>query len=200
MRMRRRSEPNLSLPLPIETPRLLLREFVSRDLDAVHAYSSLDEATQFLVWGPNTLLQSKQTIRGFLDDQKEKPRTSFDFAIVLKGTGRRGSQPRLIGGVGLKLTDWENRTADIGYVLHPDFWGQGYAVEGAQALAHVGFRDLGLQRIVATCDQRNKASARVMEKLGMRREGAFRQSKFIQGEWRDEFLYAVLAAEFDLPG
>ncbi|MBO6634491.1 MAG: GNAT family N-acetyltransferase, partial [Parvibaculum sp.] len=61
------------------------------------------------------------------------------------------------------------------------------------------FRDFGLQRIVATCDQRNKASARVMEKLGMRREGAFRQSKFIQGEWRDEYLYAVLAAEFDFP-
>ena len=200
MRIRRRSEAHPALPLPIETPRLLLREFVSRDLDAVHAYSSLDEVTRFLVWGPNTLLQSKQTVRGFLNDQKEKPRTSFDLAILLKGTGRRGSQSRLIGGVGLKLTDWENRTADIGYVLHPDHWGQGYAVEAARALGYAGFRDFGLQRIVATCDQRNKASARVMEKLGMRREGAFRQSKFIQGEWRDEFLYAFLAAEFDFPG
>lgn len=200
MRMRRSSEPDPALSLPIETPRLLLREFVSRDLDAVHSYSSRDEVTRFLIWGPNTLMQSKQTIRGFLDDQKERPRTSFDLAIVVKETGRRGDRPRLIGGVGLKLADWENRTGDIGYVLHPDYWGQGYAVEAARGLAHAGFRDFGLQRIVATCDQRNKASARVMEKLGMRREGAFRQSKFIQGEWRDEYLYAVLAAEFDFPG
>ena len=59
-----------------------------------------------------------------------------------------------------------------------------------------GFRELGLQRIYATCDQRNKASARVMERLGMRREGALRQSRYIQGSWRDEYLYAILAEEF----
>lgn len=196
MRLRRRVSPEPTLTLPIETPRLLLREFVSRDLEAVHAYSSIPQATQYLIWGPNTLLQSKQTIRAFLDDQKERPRVNFDLAIVRKGTARRGDGPRLIGGVGLKLADWDNRTADIGYVLHPDYWGQGYALEAAQGLAHAGFRELGLQRIVATCDQRNKASARVMEKLGMRREGVFRQSKYIHGGWRDEFLYAILAEEF----
>lgn len=196
MRLRRRISPDPTLTLPIETPRLLLRDFVSRDLEAVHAYSSTPQATQYLIWGPNTLLQSKQTIRAFLDDQKERPRVNFDLAIIHKGTARRGDGPRLIGGVGLKLADWDNRTADIGYVLHPDYWGQGYALEAAQGLAHAGFRELGLQRIVATCDQRNKASARVMEKLGMRREGVFRQSKYIHGGWRDEFLYAILAEEF----
>ncbi|ABS63262.1 GCN5-related N-acetyltransferase [Parvibaculum lavamentivorans DS-1] len=196
MRLRRRLSADPSLALPIETSRLLLRDFVSRDLEAVHAYSSAKEVTRYLIWGPNTLLQSKQTIRAFLDDQKERPRINFDLAIVRKGTTRRGDEPKLIGGVGLKLVDWDNRTADIGYVLHPDYWGQGYALEAAQGLAAAGFRDLGLQRIVATCDQRNKASARVMERLGMRREGSFRRSKYIQGGWRDEFLYALLAEEF----
>lgn len=196
MRLRRRTTSEPPLSLPIETPRLLLRDFVSRDLESVHAYSAMEEVARFLVWGPNTLLQSKQTIRGFLDDQKLKPRVNFDLAIVRKGTGRRGDGARLIGGIGLKLTDWENRTGDLGYILHPDYWGQGYALEAARALAYSGFRDFGLQRLTATCDQRNKASARVMEKLGMRREGAFRQSKYIQGEWRDEFLYAILAEEF----
>lgn len=195
MRMRRRNLPEPVLGLPLETPRLLLRDFTSRDFEAVHAYSSLDEVTRFLVWGPNTTLQSKQTIQAYLEDQRENPRRNFDLAVVLKGEGRRGTQ-RLIGGVGLKLTDWENRTAEIGYVLHPDYWGHGYALEAARNIVHAGFQDLGLQRIVATCDQRNKASARVMEKLGMRREGVFRQSKFIQGEWCDEFLYAILASDF----
>ena len=196
MRMRRRSADEPMLGLPLETPRLILRDFTTRDFEAVHAYSSRDEVTRFLVWGPNTTLQSKQTIRAYLDDQKERPRHNFDLAIVRKGEGRRGSGQRLIGGVGLKLTDWENRTAEIGYVLHPDYWGEGYALEAARTIAHAGFQDLGLQRIIATCDQRNKASARVMEKLGMRREGVFRQSKFIQGEWSDEFLYAILASDF----
>lgn len=196
MRLRRRTAPDPLLELPIETPRLLLRDFTSRDLEAVHAYSSMETVARFLVWGPNTLLQSKQTIRGFLDDQKQRPRVNFDLAIVRKGTARRGDGPRLIGGVGLKLADWEHRTGDLGYILHPDYWGQGYVLEAARALAYAAFRDLGLQRLTATCDQRNKASARVMEKLGMRREGAFRQSKHIHGEWRDEFLYAILAEEF----
>lgn len=196
MRLRRQNSTEPLLTLPIETPRLILRDFVSRDLEAVHAYSSLPDVSRYLVWGPNTLLQSKDTIRGFLLDQKRKPRINFDLAIVRKGSARRGDGPKLIGGAGLKLADWENRTGDIGYVLHPDHWRQGYAQEAARALMEAGFREIGLQRIFATCDQRNTASARVMERLGLRREGVFRLSKYIQGEWCDEFLYAILAEEF----
>ncbi|MDZ4382014.1 MAG: GNAT family protein [Parvibaculum sp.] len=196
MRMRRRGAADPALAIPLETPHLILRDFAARDFEAVHAYSSLDEVTRFLVWGPNTPLQTRQTIQAYLDDQKEKPRQNFDLAIVRKGEGRRGAGQRLIGGVGLKLCDGENLTGEVGYALHPDYWGQGYALEAARMIVHAGFGDLGLQRIIGTCDQRNKASARVMEKLGMRREGVFRQSKYIQGEWRDEFLYAILAAEF----
>ena len=194
MKLGRRAEPGLAINLPIETPRLLIREFVARDLEAVHAYSSLPEVTRFLVWGPNTLAESKQAVRAFLNDQTELSRTNFDLAICLKG-GKRAA-PRLIGAVGLKITDSENRTGDIGYVLHPDYWGQGYVLEAAQALMDAGFSDLELQRITASCDQRNKASARVMEKLGMRREGVFRRSRYIQGDWRDEYLYAILSDEF----
>ncbi|MDO8837934.1 MAG: GNAT family protein [Parvibaculum sp.] len=192
MRLGGRAAPISALALPIGTPRLVLRDFTVRDLDDVHAYASLEEVTRHLIWGPNTLAQSRETIRGFLDDQKQKPRVSFDLAIVLRG----GKRPRVIGGVGLKFADWERRTGDLGYALHPDYWGHGYAAEAAQALMEAGFRELGLQRIYATCDQRNKASARVMERLGMRREGALRQSKYIQGSWRDEYLYAILASEF----
>lgn len=196
MRLGKRAEPAPSISLPIETPRLIIREFAARDLEPLHAYSSLPEVTQFLVWGPNSLAQSKQAVRTFLDDQKDRDRVNFDLAVLSKKLEKRGAKPRLIGAVGLKLTDPDNRTAEIGYLLHPDFWGQGLALEAARALVHAGFRDLGLQRVIASCDQRNKASARVMEKLGMRREGAFRRSKYIQGAWRDEYLYAVLAEEF----
>lgn len=196
MRRGKRAELAPSIALPLETARLLIREFAANDVDAVHAYSSLPEVTQFLIWGPNTADQSKQSVRAFLDDQKDKQRANFDLAIVLKQIRRRGEKRRLIGAVGLKLIDWDNRTAEIGYVLHPEFWGAGYAAEAAHAVMAAAFHDLGLQRIVATCDQRNKASARVLEKLGMRREGAFRRSKYIQDAWRDEYLYAVLAEEF----
>lgn len=194
MTLRSRVAPRRTLALPIETPRLLLRDFKARDLEAVHAYASREDVARYMIWGPNTLAQSREAIDGFLEDQHRRPRRAFDLAVVLKAKGRH--EGRLVGGAGLSIVDREDLTGDIGYVLHPDVWGMGLAEEAARALLDAGFRELGLRRIVATCDQRNKASARVMERLGMRREGAFRASKLIQGEWRDEYLYAILADEF----
>ncbi|MES1990000.1 MAG: GNAT family N-acetyltransferase [Pseudomonadota bacterium] len=190
MNLRGRARPVPRIELPLETPRLILRDFRKSDLKAVHAYSSLDEVARYLIWGPNTPAQSKQAIEGFLEDQRMKPREIFDVAVTLKPKGE------VIGGAGVRIVDRDNLTGEIGYTLHPDFWGFGFATEATRALLHAGFNDLGLQRIIAHCDQRNKASARVMERLGMRREGALRGSKIIHGQWRDEYLYAVLAEEF----
>ncbi len=190
MNLRGRPATTPVIELPLETPRLILREFKKGDLKAVHAYSSLDEVSRYLVWGPNTLNQSKEAIDGFLDDQRARPREIFDVAITLK------PKREVVGGVGIRITDRDNLTGELGYTLHPEFWGFGIATEASYAMLEAGFSMLGLQRIVAHCDQRNKASARVMERLGMRREGAFRASKHIQGEWRDEFLYAMLAEDF----
>jgi len=175
---------------PLETPRLLLREFVLSDLDQVHAYASREDVARFMIWGPNSPAQTMEALQGFIQDSREVPRLCYDLAIMLT------AEQRLIGGVGLKLHDMENSTGDIGYVLHPAYWGCGYAVEATRALLQLGFEGLGLRRIVGLCDQRNKGSARVMEKLGMRREGTLKASKLIQGVWRDEYLYAILADEF----
>lgn len=190
MNLRSRPVASPQIELPLETPRLILREFKKSDLKAVHAYSSLEDVARYLVWGPNTLNQSKDAIEGFLDDQRARPREIFDVAITLK------PKREVIGGVGIRITDRDNLTGELGYTLHPEFWGYGLATEASYAMLEAGFNMLGLQRIVAHCDQRNKSSARVMERLGMRREGVFRASKHIQGEWRDEYLYAMLAEDF----
>lgn len=190
MNLRGRTRAAPSIDLPLETPRLILRDFKKSDLKAVHAYSSLEDVARYLVWGPNTLAQSKEAIEGFLDDQRTQPREIFDLAVTLK------PKRELIGGAGLRVIDRDNLTGELGYTLHPDYWGYGLAVEASRGLLEAGFSALGLQRIVALCDQRNKASARVMERLGMRREGVFRGSKNIHGHWRDEYLYAILAEEF----
>ena len=187
---KRAAKDQKQLHLPLETPRLILREFIPGDLERVHAYASRDEVTRYMIWGPNNLSQSAEALSGFMEDARQHPRTSYDLAITLKPQGV------LIGGAGLRISNAESRTGDIGYVLHPDFWRHGYAEEAARALLHEGFHALGLRRIVGVCDQRNKASARVMERLGMRREGAFRASKLIQDEWQDEYLYAILSEEF----
>ncbi len=80
----------------------------------------------------------------------------------------------------------------MGYGVNRTVWGRGYTTEAAKAMIHFGFQKLGLRRITSTCDVKNKASARVMEKAGMKREGLFRKNVFQKGKWRDTFFYAIL--------
>jgi RimJ/RimL family protein N-acetyltransferase len=83
--------------------------------------------------------------------------------------------------------------------LHPEHHGRGLAGEAAAVLLRLGFEDLGLHRVIGRfdgrCDGRNTASAKVMERLGMRREAHFRQNELVKGEWCDELVYAILAEE-----
>lgn len=81
----------------------------------------------------------------------------------------------LMGSMRLTILDRSNQTADFGYTLNRRHWKNGYATEGARALLNVAFVSLGLHRVWATCDARNRASYRVLEKLGMRREAAFQK-------------------------
>jgi [ribosomal protein S5]-alanine N-acetyltransferase len=90
----------------------------------------------------------------------------------------------------------EARAGVIGYSLAQQYCGHGYATEAASSLLWFGFESLGLHRISATTDVRNFASWRVMEKLEMRREGHFRENVWQRGQWRDSFLYAILAHEW----
>ena len=90
----------------------------------------------------------------------------------------------LIGAAELRVIDPDNRTGEFGYTFHRDAWGQGYGPEAASALLRQGFEQLGLHRITATCDVRNRRSWRAMETLGLRREALFRKDVRVKGRWR----------------
>jgi ribosomal-protein-alanine N-acetyltransferase len=175
---------------PLRTERLVLREFRATDLDDIQAYAGDREVTRFLDWGPNTPEQTREFLAGAIAGQAAWPRFEFGFALDHLPSGR------MIGSASLRLVDAPNRTVEVGYCLNRDFWGQGLMPEAARALAQAAFGRLGLHRLVATCDARNVGSSRVMEKLGMRREGLFRTDRQIKGAWRDTFIYAILAEEW----
>jgi RimJ/RimL family protein N-acetyltransferase len=122
---------------------------------------------------------------------KRVGRDSIEVAVELR------SDNYLIGGMRITFLDCTNRTADFGYTFNRRYWNNGYATEGTRALLHLAFSNLKLHRVWATCDVRNHASYRVMEKLGMRREALFKRDVLQKGEWRDSYLYAVLAEEWD---
>ena len=181
--------PQPERPDRLETERLILRDFRLEDTEAVHAYGSDPEVTRFMPWGPNSPEDTAAFMARVLDQQATWPRLDLSLAIELK------AEACVVGSIALHLRDIRNASVEMGYVLRRDLWGQGIVSEAATAMTSLGFR-LGLHRIAATCDVRNTGSYRVMEKLGMRREGCFRQDRQLRGAWRDTYLYAVLAEEW----
>jgi ribosomal-protein-alanine N-acetyltransferase len=179
---------------PIGTERLLLREFRTTDFDDVHAYAQQPEVARFMEWGPNTPDQTRDFMDRKWAEQAQWPREAVNLAVEHVADGR------VIGSIRLAVSDVANLAGDFGYSFNREYWRQGYATEAARAIIGVGFRILRLHRIWAECDTANVGSFGVMEKLGMRREATFRDGKLVRGEWRDRYLYAILAGEWISPG
>ena len=137
----------------------------------------------FMYWEPRSAAESRGYVRRMLATQRARP-----CADVGAGRGRRGRRPP---GRGLRPDPAGPGEADLGYVLAREAWGQGYATEAARALIAVGFAHLGLRRIEATSDPQNRASARVLEKAGLRRAGVLRRHQWAKGRWLDALRYEV---------
>lgn len=177
---------------PLLTERLLMRPFEDGDFDAMHAMQSDPQVSRFLYWDA----RSPDEVRAQLE--RIKPMTRLDdecdslrLAAVRRDTGE------LVGDYSLRLASREHRQGEIGFITHPAHQGHGFATEGSLPLLRLGFEELGLHRIFGSCDARNTASARVMERLGMRREAHFRESEIFKGEWGDELIFAMLAVEWE---
>jgi [ribosomal protein S5]-alanine N-acetyltransferase len=178
-----------SMPwFPIRTARLLLREFHAGDLDDIHAYASDQNTVRYMEWGPNTPEVSSERLRLTLAEQEQWPRRDVNLAAQLLENGR------VIGSVRLGLDGQDG--ADLGYVFGSSWWGVGYGYEAASAVLAAAFGTLELHRVWATCDARNAASVRLLEKLGMRQEGTMLQDRKVRDGWRDTGLFALLNDEW----
>ena len=174
----------------LTTPRLVLRPYRESDFDAAHCYAVLPEVSQFMDWGPNTAEDTRAFLIRCVEAARHPEEQGYLFAVTLR------DGDRMIGGCNLSVTDQAQREAMMGYCLHPDVWGQGYTTEAAAALLGMGFEALGLHRVVSWCDPDNVGSWRVMEKLGLRREGHEREAAWFKGRWHDWLRYAILDWEW----
>ena len=163
---------------PILTDRLLLRPFRADDLDAFHAIQRRDDVVRYLYWEPKSRDEAQEMLgRRMLQVAIDKEGDGLHLAADIKATGE------MIGHFSLFYVSQEHRLGEIGFVMHPDHHGQGYATEGARLMLGLGFDVLGLHRIVGRCDTRNESSWRLMERLGMRREAHLIENEFVKGEW-----------------
>ena len=114
------------------------------------------------------------------------------YAVTIRDSGE------LVGTVSLGITP-AHALAELGYWIGVPFWGRGYATEAARALVEYGFSELALNRVQSRHYVRNPSSGRVMQKIGMSREGILRQAVRKWGQFEDVVLYSVLASEWPSP-
>jgi RimJ/RimL family protein N-acetyltransferase len=167
----------------INGPRLTLARFHEGDLDAVHAFASDPVVCQFTTWGPSTI----EDTRAFLVEATQPTSDGHQVAVLL--------DDQVIGSAAVWTTSPQDRSGELGYTIHRDCWGRGYATEVANLLLQLGFERLGLERIAATCAPENAGSARVLEKVGFRREGLLRGHVLVRGTRRDSLLFGRLRTD-----
>ena len=171
--------------MEIVTQRLVLRELRESDLEAVSAFYS-DAA--FLRYEGE--LRSKEEIapdfQAALGQVRQEPRDRYILAVTIS------PNDQYCGYVDLMEARRSIREWGIGWGIHPALWGRGYATEASRAVLHFTFEKLKAHRVMASCHVDNLASARVMEKLGMKREARRREVRWLNEQWWDEYVYAIL--------
>jgi RimJ/RimL family protein N-acetyltransferase len=176
---------------PIETERLLLRPFLAEDFDAVFAMQSRPDVARYLYWDARDEGEVRDALEKKVAGTAIRSEGDAVFlAAVLTSTGE------LVGDTVLHLLSQEHSTAEIGFIVHPDHQGHGYATEAARPLLKLAFEDVQVHRVIARVESRNVASARVLEKLGMRQEAHLIENEFVKGEWQSELVYAMLDREW----
>ncbi|MEM9919558.1 MAG: GNAT family N-acetyltransferase [Bacteroidota bacterium] len=177
-------------PIELSTKRTFLRLIEASDLGDIHQLHALPEVDEFNTLGiPESIEETKAVITPWVADNQSAIIKNYTFKI------QRKSDSCFLGLFGLKQGSPKYSRAEVWYKLHPDYWRQGYATEVLSALLDFGFDRLHLHRIEAGCAVDNIGSIRVLEKVGMVREGRRRQILPLKSGWSDNFEYAILETD-----
>ena len=171
----------------ITTDRLLLRKLEIYDREDFFGYRSLPEVYKYQSFMPDNIKQ----IDDFINNNSNNPNipnTWFQLPIVNKNG-------MLVGDIGIHVLE-DIDQAEVGYTLAPSYQGQGYAIESLKAVINYLFFDLKKHRITASADPNNTSSIRLLERLGMRKEGHFIKSFRMGDKWLDDCIYAMLEEEW----
>ena len=175
----------------LTTERLVLRPMRTADAYDMYEYACLEEVTEFLLWSPHPSVSYTRDYLAYIESRYATC-DFFDWAVTLKDSGK------MIGTVGFTKIDTSNNSAEIGYVLNPQYHGQGIALEASRKIVEFGFDTVGLHRIEAKFMKGNRASLRVMEKLGMTLEGYSVDGMYVKGKYRTIGTCAIIRSQESL--
>lgn len=176
----------------LETDRLIIRRFQLEDWMDLYDYLSREEVVRF---EPYNVFSEEECVK----EAARRTEMECFLAVCLKET------EKLVGNIYFQQEGpKEFLTWELGYVFNLDFWGKGYATESCRRIMDFAFADLYTRRITAMCNTKNERSWKLLERLGMRREGHFIKNvhfKFDENKnplWNDSYAYAILAEEWIL--
>lgn len=176
-------------PHPVlATDRLRLRPFRLDDTDAMHG--CFGDALAMRFWNRPAHARRIETERAVRRFMVAAPSRRLVWSVAEAGSDA------CIGMVNYHNADLRQRSADIGYFIHPAHHRRGIATEAVGALLGYCFGPLGLHRLAAFIDPENVASCRLVERFGFRREGRLRETIFLGGAWRDDCVYGLLEGEW----
>ena len=176
---------------PIETARLRLRPYTSADFEPLFAMRSDAESVRYLYFGQQAEDEVRATLaRKIAGTSVGAQGDVLHLAAELLETGE------FVADVILCWVSEEHSLGEIGYSVHPAHAGRGYATEATRPLLRVAFEGLGLHRVMGRLEARNAASARVLEKLGLRLEAHLVENEWVKDEWQSELVYAILDREW----
>jgi len=180
----------MRLVYPLTTERLIIRVLTPDDVVRHHVLFADPDVVRYLYFGPfdRTAAQEHLARRSIVDLPVEGG--WINFGVEVKGEGV------LIGELAMGFISATHAHYEVGYVFDPAYAGHGYATEGTTMIVELAFSGLGAHRVSGRLDARNDPSARVLERLGMRREALFIENEYVKGEWTDELVYAILAPEW----
>lgn len=173
----------------LETERLQLRAMSVKDASDMYDYARRFDVTRYLLWEPHGDRTYTEHYLSYLE-RLYRVGEFYDWALVDRKSGH------MIGTCGFTRIDLFNRSAEIGYVLNPAYWGRGLACEAVRAVLEFGFCRLSLHRIDAHFMVDNEQSRRVAEKCGMHFEGVMHGALFVRGEYVDVGVCALLSDEY----
>lgn len=176
---------------PLQTERLILRRYRPTDFEAFFSWRSREDVTRYQDYDAQTREEAERSFTRAIDRYVMR-----EQGDVLVWAMERRNDASVIGDLVLVLDDLQHSLAEIGWTLHPDYHGQGYATEAASAVMSVAFDTIGFHRIKANLDPRNHASEALCRRLGMRREAHYIEDFWSKGEWTDSYIYAILEREW----
>jgi ribosomal-protein-alanine N-acetyltransferase len=174
----------------LETERLILRDFVPSDWDALNAFLSDPSVTRFMHFASWDEGRRREWLTSLVQDASTSQRDAYNWAITLRSNGLLIGW--LIVGRSRHARDPGMGECGCGYALNQHYWGQGYMPEALQAACTYAFTVLGTRLIHAECERENTASARVMQKCGMHYEGT-RYDDDGLGNWEHRDRYVITA-------